>query len=628
MDPDQRKQSDSRQAPTDKIQPPRPAITLPKGGDAIRGMGEKFAANPVTGTGSLTVPVYTSPGRSGFGPQLSLSYGSGAGNGPFGLGWSLSLLSITRKTEKGIPKYLDAEESDEFILSGTEDLVPVLVNKAGKWEPDVTPSRKVHIKTYRTQHYRPRVEGLFACIEHWTNLDNPEETFWRSISRDNITTWYGKTDDSRITDPADATRIFSWLICESYDDKGNVIVYGYKQEDSAEVEPSHAHERNRTKKSRSANRYLKRITYGNRSPYYPSLGEHDLAVPTPHDTGVWSCCKEPFSSYWAGFEGRTHHLCQLVLMFHHFPNEDEVGAQCLGRSTDLTYVYEQEPTAPRNPMHSVLMSVAQCSYKRNQGVYLKKSLPPLEFAYSQATIHEEVHAIDPESLENLPYGLDNARDQWVDLDGEGLSGILTEQAEGWFCKSKPEPDHDAAREWAGNGRSPLWTASAGSAKTAAGGPQQRAAAIPGSRGDGQLDLVELEGPTPGFYERTYDEGWETLRPFASLPVLYWGNPNLKFVDLAGDGLTDIVRISNGEVCYWPKLGGGCFGAKVTMDHSPSFDHPDQFNQRRIRLADIDGSGVTDILYLGRYGVQLYFNQVRNSWSAPTILTSVPSTDNS
>src|SRR3977135_2561511 len=65
-------------------------ISLPKGGGAIRGMGEKFAANPVTGTGSVTVPIATSPGRSGFGPQLSISYDSGAGNGPFGFGWRRS----------------------------------------------------------------------------------------------------------------------------------------------------------------------------------------------------------------------------------------------------------------------------------------------------------------------------------------------------------------------------------------------------------------------------------------------------------------------------------------------------------------------------------------------------------
>ena len=111
-----------------------PAVSLPKGGGAIRGIGEKFAANPVTGTGSMTVPIATSPGRSGFGPQLSLSYDSGAGNGPFGFGWSLSLPAITRKTDKGLPRYRDAEESDVFILSGAEDLVPALVEVGGQWQ--------------------------------------------------------------------------------------------------------------------------------------------------------------------------------------------------------------------------------------------------------------------------------------------------------------------------------------------------------------------------------------------------------------------------------------------------------------------------------------------------------------
>jgi Salmonella virulence plasmid 65kDa B protein len=111
--------SDGRQTPT------TPSISLPKGGGAIRGIGEKFAANPVTGTGTMSIPLATSPSRSGFGPQLALSYDSGSGNGPFGFGWSLSLPAITRKTDKGLPRYRDAEESDVFVLSGAEDLVPV-----------------------------------------------------------------------------------------------------------------------------------------------------------------------------------------------------------------------------------------------------------------------------------------------------------------------------------------------------------------------------------------------------------------------------------------------------------------------------------------------------------------------
>src|SRR5262245_15721726 len=169
-----------------------PTISLPKSGGAIRGMGEKFAANPATGTGSLAVPIATSPGRSGFGPQLSLSYDSGAGNGPFGFGWSLSLPSISRKTQKGLPQYRDAEESDVFIISGTEDLVPVYRQDAdgswigahpgytrdddGSWVRNSAGRLVVHeedVDGYRIRRYRPRIEGPFARIERWTRLADP-----------------------------------------------------------------------------------------------------------------------------------------------------------------------------------------------------------------------------------------------------------------------------------------------------------------------------------------------------------------------------------------------------------------------------------------------------------------------
>ena len=59
-------------------------------------------------------------------------------------------------------------------------------------------------------------------------------------------------------------------------------------------------------------------------------------------------------------------------------------------------------------------------------------------------------------------------------------------------------------------------------------------------------------------------------------------------------------------------------SKVTMDNSPWFDAPDQFDTKKIRLVDIDGSGVTDIIYTGvsldNEGIQIYFNQSGNRWS--------------
>ena len=79
-------------------------IALPKGGGALHGIGEKFSPDLHTGTGNFTIPVALPPGRNGFQPQLNLVYSTGNGNGPFGLGWNLSIPGVSRKTSKGIPQ--------------------------------------------------------------------------------------------------------------------------------------------------------------------------------------------------------------------------------------------------------------------------------------------------------------------------------------------------------------------------------------------------------------------------------------------------------------------------------------------------------------------------------------------
>jgi RHS repeat-associated protein len=667
-----------------------PALSLPKGGGAIQGIGEKFAANPVTGTGSMTVPLAVSPGRAGFGPQLALSYDSGNGNGPFGFGWSLGLPSISRKMDKGLPQYRDFEESDTFVLSGAEDLVPLLTFSNEKWQR-TSSQRTVAGTDYSVHSYRPRIEGLFARIERWVDRSTGQ-SHWRSISRDNVTALYGRTAESRIADPADPSRIFRWLICESYDDKGNAIVYGYKAENSENVYTSLAHERNRNEALRSCNRLLKRIRYGNlvsrlvQSDLSATgwmfevvfdYGDHDPENPVPLEVNPWLCRHDPFSSYRAGFEVRTYRLCQRVLMFHHFPDEPDVGQDCLVRSTDFAYRSSRniaEDVTKGNPLASFVASVTQSGYKRKPaGGYLKKSMPPLEFGYSDAVIDETIHEIAAESLKNLPVGLDSSTYRWADLDGEGVSGILTEQANQWFFKPN-----------LGQGRfGPAGIVSEKPSSAALRSGQQQLLDV---AGDSQLDLVALSGPTPGFFERTQDKSWDQFTPFSSLPNIQFDDPNLRFIDLdgdghadvlitgtdvfiwhhslaregfgpaqrvakafdeekgpklifadgtqsvyladmSGDGLTDLVRIRNGEVCYWPNLGYGNFGAKVLMDNPPWLDFTDLFDQRRVRLADIDGSGTTDLIYLAKDGAHLYFNLSGNQWGEMQLVGQFPSVEN-
>jgi hypothetical protein len=66
-----------------------------------------------------------------------------------------------------------------------------------------------------------------------------------------------------------------------------------------------------------------------------------------------------------------------------------------------------------------------------------------------------------------------------------------------------------------------------------------------------------------------------------------GPESIFLADVSGDDLIDLVRICYGEVCYWPNLGYGRFGTKVTMGHSPWFEAPDVFDGRRIRLASVE-----------------------------------------
>jgi RHS repeat-associated protein len=685
----------------DRDKSPLPAITLPKGGGAIRDIGEKFQVNGPTGTGSITVPLPLSPGRPGFGPKLNLSYDSGAGNGPFGFGWRADLPAITRKTDKGLPRYLDEQESDVFILSGMEDLVPVLDASGNR----LRSNRTVHGTAYQIAWYRPRIEGLFARIERWcataTGISH-----WRCITRDNVTTLYGLDPGSRIADPADPRKTFTYLPSRTFDDKGNITVYEYLPEDGTGVDLSAACEANRTPESRSVQRYLKTIRYGNAQPYTPDwssdgepplsadwyfqavfdYGDHDLQAPTPTPDQLWPVRPDPFSHYRAGFEVRTYRRCARVLMFHNFATEPGTGPGCLVRSTDLGYSDQKAPADPANPIYTFLASVTQSGYRRQDaGGYRKASMPPLEFSYSNPQIQPTVLTLHPDSLAGLPHGIDGSQYRWVDLDGEGLAGILADVGGAWTYKR----NLSAANQVTGtNGNvaararfSPPETIRTLPSRTSLDAAQR----LMDLSADGRLDVVALAEPEAGYFERTEDWTWAPLSRFASLPQLDWTDKNVTFADITGagladilltedglftswasrgergfgppeqvrvpfderlgpaivladgtetifladmtgDGLSDLVRVRNGEVCYWPNLGYGRFAAKVTMDGAPRLTYDECYDPRRVHLADIDGSGTADLIYVGDDGVSVCFNRSGNSWAQPQTLAVFPSQD--
>lgn len=654
-----------------------PSISLPKGGGAIKGIDQKFSVNAVNGTAALSIPLPVAKAR-GAAPALSLSYNSGGGNGIFGLGWNLNLPSIKRKTDKELPQYYDYIESDTYLLSEAEDLVPEYRRNDGSVNPAdrgkfVMNGDKFEyledtsVSGYIIRFYKPRIEGLFARIERWTDTGSGSVK-WRVISKDNLITLYGWSDDTRIADPADASRIFEWLPEMVMDDKGNCAVYKYKAEDAAGFDPALPHNRNRYDGSgiTYTNRYLDKILYGNATPYLygsPEPAESDFMFQTVLDYGQyrtvepydaytsWAFRPDAFSEYKPGFEIRTTRLCKRVLLFHYFTGAFP-GNFALVQSLDFTYGNNS------NEGFTFLNAVTSTGYiKLTSSTYSSKSLPPMQFTYQPRVWSKEVQEVSAGNLLHAPSGL-SAPYSFTDLYNEGLSGILSEQANGWYYKRNlGEGNFEAARQVS---------------------PKPSFSGLNGSLqlldldGDGTKQLVNFNGSPQGYFEINDDDEWQPFHNFRHLPNISMRDPNARLIDLngdgktellitedevftwyesdgregfsnyhrspkfideeagpkvifaeglqtihladmSGDGLVDIVRIRNGEVCYWPNLGYGHFGKKVSMSNAPVLDSDADFDPAHVQLSDIDGSGTPDLIYLGKNKFTCWLNLSGNGY---------------
>jgi hypothetical protein len=185
-------------------------------------------------------------------------------------------------------------------------------------------------------------------IEQW--IDPLSSSCWWKITDKNNTVFnYGRSNNSRITDPKDACRIYQWLIDEAIDSKGNRIVYTYKAEDGENVDDKI----NEINRSLSARKYIHSVQYGN---YFTvastgmeafafevvfDYGEYDLtqlsqAGSNPyHPVRSWPVRSDPFSRYLSGFEIRTLRLCHGIMLFHKFA---QLGDKpCLVKALQLTY---------------------------------------------------------------------------------------------------------------------------------------------------------------------------------------------------------------------------------------------------------------------------------------------------
>jgi RHS repeat-associated protein len=627
-----------------------------------------------TGAARVRLPLPLTPGRGDASPALALEYSSSSGNSPFGLGWSLAgLPAVGVSTRRRLPTY-DARESYAF---GGEELVPTLVEREGAWVP-----RTERSGDYDIVYYRARAERSFLRLERWTHAATGQ-VHWRSRDAGNLLTIYGleSSGSSRVADPDHPERVFLWLPDAQYDADGHAVRFEHQSEDDAGVDPADASESARIRRGAFAQRYLKRIRYGNTQPLGADApepagnrwlfeavldyGDHDNPDrPTSLPDHMWPAREDPFSSFVAGFELRTWRLCRRILQFHHF---EELGP-------GPTLVAAIELDHERHPAGSTLLAVRRKGYRRGAGGSAdeQREVPSLRFAYTDPRPAAGFIAAPEETKEHVPNGITGPRYRFADLRGEGLPGILTETDDAWYFKRNE-----------GGGRF-------GTLERVDERPAHRAGRLAFADFDqnGNPDLVLLQGRGAGFYEM--DRGaarWGGFQAFRALPHLeaagertQWldlngdGRPDLVvggvhgftwypslgregfgaaveipradarggggpvsvaddpaldlfFADMNGDGLLDQVRIRNGRVEYWPHLGHGRFGETVVMDGAPQLASHGELDASRIRLVDLDGSGTSDLLYLGRGEIRWWFNAGGNRLVEGGRIGGLPFLDN-
>ncbi|MEX1211475.1 MAG: SpvB/TcaC N-terminal domain-containing protein [Balneolaceae bacterium] len=621
------------------------------------------------GSLSASIPLPLPESRAGWQPELTLTH-TGQATSPFGRGWDMSVPSIVRSTTDHHPLYDDAPDGDTYQSSSGGELIPDL---SGSDEPSARMEEgrpELRIRgSYEVVRYRHVRESGSVRIERWTDRGTGE-SHWRERQSDGMTRVYGKSETHRVVDPERPDRVWQWLLERRFDAKGNGEHYEYAMEDGVGVPAHSPAEAARLQRKAFARRYLKRIRYGNSKPVDPvegvppgenrwhyqvvfDYGDHEGPFPTAVASRPWEGRPDPRSEWSAGFEIRTWRLCRRILVFH---DMKELGEDPVLTGTFEFRYHDGEPDARSGVQ---LREVARAGIRPGpDGEPVACPLPTTRFWYTEPNP-------DPELVRLGHNILPGSRPS--DLFGEGVPGLLREQAGHWFFRRvcdrgvyETEQEVEAAPtdthgltvgDLEGHGQADLVRRTGRGAgyhklhedragwdpfRTVDRGVATADSMRGGWRdlsGNGRSDrLVEGEGEL-WWYGSEGHEGYGPARRQsmvsgeASGPPSVTANPGngLYLANLSGSG-QDIVEVWNGQIVYWPHLGYGRYGHRVLMEGAPVFAESGEWDRSHLRFVDLNGSGLDDLVYTGEGSVQFWINESGNAWRKSERLEGIPPVD--
>ena len=93
-------------------------------------------------------------------------------------------------------------------------------------------------------------------------------------------------------------------------------------------------------------------------------------------------------------------------------------------------------------------------------------------------------------------------------------------------------------------------------------------------------------------------------------------------------MQDLVLVEQGHIDYWPYLGHGRWGQRISMENAPVFQDAvplpnGAFDPRRVLLGDLDGDGLDDLVYVEPGRMSLWINRAGFGWSDRLIIDGTP-----
>ncbi|MBA2277631.1 MAG: VCBS repeat-containing protein, partial [Chloroflexia bacterium] len=567
----------------------------PAGTGFVPGLGEAFRINLSTGQGVYSYKLPLPDGVGGHTPALSLEYAHGVTSGPFGLGWRLGLRTIARRLDFGTQGGPDGDDGDlveRFTDSGAE-LMPIA---------DGT--------------FRAMTETSFARYRRAGDG-------WRIEERNGLVHELGTTAASRSADPDDPTRVHEWLLDRTRDPSGNEIIYSYLfdegiaypaeiryaayavrfvYEDRPDVRTDGrmGFSRRRTRRGTTVELFLdpganeRRIrSWAMTYALEPSSGVSLLTAIrlTSHGAaadGSEDVVRAPVTFGYTGFDPRT----PLV----EWMEPDDDGSS--GQPPALTDPDVALITLDNAPLPGVLqIRNGRQYYWPNRGDGRWGAPSPL------GTTPRVDSFVDDGVL-------------FIDADASGTADLVLAGGDG-----PPGYYENGGRDgWRrfvayprGTSAVPPW--SSGRIR------------LTDIDGDGRIDAVESGDRAFAVWRNRGDQGWAAplLAPKGQgdeRPDVDFSDPLTLLADMNGDGLADLVRISSGRVEYWPSLGRGRFGDRVTMVDAPRLRDL-QRSPQSVTLVDVDGDGCADLVRVTAEGAVIAVNRNGASFADPVLIDTVP-----